>query len=67
MILECEVLLHKQQLFVFLFSEPKDEMLEHELDIADRRSKREIRQLEEEMPRWQAIVDNLSEAGKNIC
>lgn len=43
--------------------EPKDETVEHELDIADRRSKREIRQLEEEMPRWQAIVDNLIESG----
>lgn len=44
-------------------TEPKEEALERELDIADRRSKREIRQLEEEMPRWQAIVDGLSEAG----
>ena len=44
-------------------SVPRDEMLEHELSIADRRAKREIRQLEEEIPRWQAIVDTLNEAG----
>ena len=42
---------------------PRDEILEHELSIADRRAKREIRQLEEEIPRWQAIVDSLNEAG----
>ncbi|XP_028409010.1 microspherule protein 1-like [Dendronephthya gigantea] len=41
---------------------PRDEILEHELSIADRRAKREIRQLEEEIPRWQAIVDTLNEA-----
>ena len=45
------------------FSIPRDEMLEHELSIADRRAKREIRQLEEEIPKWQAIVDTLNEAG----
>jgi microspherule protein 1 len=37
--------------------------LEHELSLADRRAKREIRQLEEEIPKWQAIVDSLNEAG----
>lgn len=40
-----------------------DEVLEHELNISDRRAKREIRQLEEEIPRWQAIVDSLNESG----
>lgn len=42
---------------------PRDEILEHELSLADRRAKREIRQLEEEIPKWQAIVDSLNEAG----
>lgn len=42
---------------------PRDEILEHELSLADRRAKREIRQLEEEIPRQQAIVDSLNWAG----
>ena len=42
---------------------PRDEILEHELSLADRRAKREIRQLEEEIPRLQAIVDSLNWAG----
>ncbi|XP_046843743.1 microspherule protein 1-like [Xenia sp. Carnegie-2017] len=43
--------------------EMTDEVLEHELNISDRRAKRETRQLEEEIPRWQAIVDSLNESG----
>lgn len=42
----------------FLYREPKDDNLEQELSIADRRQKREICKLEEEIPKWQVIVDD---------
>ena len=35
-------------------------MLEHELAIADRRNKREIRNLEQELPKWQVLVDSVT-------
>lgn len=38
----------------------RDEVLEHELMISDRHQKREIRQLEQELPRWQVLVDNIT-------
>ncbi|XP_005986319.1 microspherule protein 1 isoform X1 [Latimeria chalumnae] len=38
----------------------RDEVLEHELTIADRRQKREIRQLEQELPKWQVLVDSIT-------
>ncbi|XP_016096457.1 microspherule protein 1 [Sinocyclocheilus grahami] len=38
----------------------RDEVLEHELMIADRHQKREIRQLEQELPRWQVLVDSIT-------
>ena len=31
-----------------------------ELDIADRRQKREIRHLEQELPKWQVLVDSVT-------
>ncbi|XP_015199502.1 microspherule protein 1 isoform X1 [Lepisosteus oculatus] len=40
--------------------ESRDEVLEHELMIADRHQKREIRQLEQELPRWQVLVDSIT-------
>ncbi|XP_077997164.1 microspherule protein 1-like isoform X2 [Glandiceps talaboti] len=40
--------------------DPKDEILEHELAIADRRQKREIRHLENEIPKWQVLVDSVT-------
>uniref|UniRef100_A0A673BF01 Microspherule protein 1 n=1 Tax=Sphaeramia orbicularis TaxID=375764 RepID=A0A673BF01_9TELE len=40
--------------------ESRDEVLEHELMISDRHQKREIRQLEQELPRWQVLVDNIT-------
>ncbi|KAI1897085.1 hypothetical protein AGOR_G00079480 [Albula goreensis] len=40
--------------------ETRDEVLEHELMIADRHQKREIRQLEQELPRWQVLVDSIT-------
>uniref|UniRef100_A0AAX7SR26 Microspherule protein 1 n=1 Tax=Astatotilapia calliptera TaxID=8154 RepID=A0AAX7SR26_ASTCA len=38
----------------------RDEVLEHELMISDRHQKREIRQLEQELPRWQVLVDSIT-------
>uniref|UniRef100_A0A3Q3VI50 Microspherule protein 1 n=1 Tax=Mola mola TaxID=94237 RepID=A0A3Q3VI50_MOLML len=38
----------------------RDEVLEHELMISDRHQKKEIRQLEQELPRWQVLVDNIT-------
>ncbi|XP_037108208.1 microspherule protein 1 [Syngnathus acus] len=40
--------------------ESRDEILEHELMITDRHQKREIRQLEQELPRWQVLVDSIT-------
>jgi len=40
--------------------EPRDEPLETELRIADRKIKREIRQLENELPKWQVLVDTVT-------
>uniref|UniRef100_A0A1A8IKK4 Microspherule protein 1 n=2 Tax=Nothobranchius TaxID=28779 RepID=A0A1A8IKK4_NOTKU len=40
--------------------ESRDEVLEHELMISDRHQKKEIRQLEQELPRWQVLVDNIT-------
>lgn len=40
--------------------DPRDEVLEHELDIADRRNKREVRHLEQELPKWQVLVDSVT-------
>uniref|UniRef100_A0A3B4DIL4 Microspherule protein 1 n=1 Tax=Pygocentrus nattereri TaxID=42514 RepID=A0A3B4DIL4_PYGNA len=38
----------------------RDEVLEHELMVADRHQKREIKQLEQELPRWQVLVDSIT-------
>nr|XP_046188168.1 microspherule protein 1-like [Oncorhynchus gorbuscha] len=40
--------------------ERRDEVLEHELMISDRHQKKEIRQLEQELPRWQVLVDSIT-------
>ncbi|KAM9536821.1 microspherule protein 1 isoform 2-T3 [Salvelinus alpinus] len=40
--------------------ESRDEVLEHELMISDRHQKKEIRQLEQELPRWQVLVDSIT-------
>lgn len=40
-----------------LLTEPRDEALEQEILLADRRAKREIRTLEEELNRLQALVE----------
>ncbi|CAN8010509.1 unnamed protein product [Ixodes pacificus] len=39
---------------------PKDEALEHELFLMDRGVKQEIRQLENELPKWQVLVDSVT-------
>lgn len=41
----------------------KDDAIEVELALADRRNKREIRQLENELGRWNVLVDSLTGAG----
>lgn len=40
--------------------EPHDEVLEHELACTDRRIKEEIRHLENELPKWQVLVDSVT-------
>ncbi|XP_007908189.1 microspherule protein 1 isoform X2 [Callorhinchus milii] len=40
--------------------EARDDFLEQELTLADRRQKREIRQLEQELPKWQVLVDSVT-------
>lgn len=39
----------------------KDDTLDLELAMADRKSKKEIRQLENELSRWSVLVDSLTE------
>ncbi|TFK02886.1 brain-specific angiogenesis inhibitor 1 [Platysternon megacephalum] len=41
----------------------RDEVLEHELTVADRRQKREIRQLEQELHKWQCLISPLPRPG----
>lgn len=50
---DAEDLMHDSEL-----SEPPDEPLEKELRLQQRRSIREIRQLENEMGRWNVLVDS---------
>mgnify|MGYP000453535094 FL=1 len=53
--------------FFFCHREPKDDNLEQELSLADKRNKREIRLLETEIPLWQVIVEQLNATSKFIC
>lgn len=39
---------------------PPPGFLTAELMISDRHQKKEIRQLEQELPRWQVLVDNIT-------
>lgn len=39
---------------------PPPRFLTAELMISDRHQKKEIRQLEQELPRWQVLVDNIT-------
>ncbi|BFZ14029.1 hypothetical protein BsWGS_17070 [Bradybaena similaris] len=42
------------------YVEETDEAIEHELALVDRRNKREIRHLEQELPKWQVLVDSVT-------
>uniref|UniRef100_A0A182X528 FHA domain-containing protein n=1 Tax=Anopheles quadriannulatus TaxID=34691 RepID=A0A182X528_ANOQN len=44
-------------------AEPRDESLETELALADRKSKKEIRHLENELTRWSVLVDSITGIG----
>lgn len=44
-------------------TEARDEALELELALADRKCKKEIRHLENELPRWQVLVDSITGIG----
>lgn len=44
-------------------AEPKDEALDVEMNLVDRRNKREIRQLENELGRWNVLVDSMTGMG----
>lgn len=44
-------------------AEVRDEALELELALADRKSKKEIRHLENELPRWAVLVDSITGIG----
>lgn len=44
-------------------ADQKDELIDSEMAIADRKNKKEIRVLENELGRWQVLVDNV--AGTN--
>ena len=46
--------------------EPKDDNLEQELSLADKKNKREIRLLETEIPIWQVIVEKLNATSKFV-
>lgn len=43
----------------------KDEAFEIELALADRKNKKEIRHLENEISRWSVLVDSLPGIGKS--
>ncbi|KAL8603875.1 Microspherule protein 1 [Nucella lapillus] len=40
--------------------DPPNELVEHELTLADRRNKRDIRHLEQELPKWQVLVETVT-------
>lgn len=44
-------------------NEPRDEALEIELLLSDRKAKREIRHLENELPHWAVLVDSITGIG----
>ncbi|KAL3854849.1 hypothetical protein ACJMK2_014088 [Sinanodonta woodiana] len=52
---DAEDMLYDEEL-----KEPKDEAIEQELSIGDRKNKREIRHLEQELPKWQVLVDSVT-------
>ena len=52
---DAEEMLDDQEL-----TAPKDDVIEHEIAIADRKQKKEIRKLEEELPRWEVLVSSIT-------
>ncbi|PIK60993.1 putative microspherule protein 1 isoform X2 [Apostichopus japonicus] len=52
---DAEDLLEDNQL-----QDPRDDILEQELDQFDRRQKRQIQQLENEIPKWTVMVENVT-------
>ena len=52
---DAEEMLDDQEL-----TSQKDEIIDHELNIADRKQKKEIKKLEEELPRWEVLVSSIT-------
>lgn len=52
---DAEEMLDDQEL-----ASQKDEVVEHELNVADRKQKKEIKKLEEELPRWEVLVSSIT-------
>lgn len=55
----------KNPVIIFISEQTPSPLVHHrvalsELMISDRHQKREIRQLEQELPRWQVLVDNIT-------
>ena len=50
----------KRNLYITVLSSDLPSFLLPELMISDRHQKREIRQLEQELPRWQVLVDSIT-------
>lgn len=44
-------------------TEPKDEVLDSEMTLVDRRNKKDIRQLETQLGRWNVLVDSMTGMG----
>lgn len=45
--------------------DPPNDLVERELTLADRRNKLEIRHLEQELPKWQVLVEAVT--GTSVC
>ena len=52
---DAEELLDNQDLVV-----QKDDVIDHEVNISDRKQKKEIKKLEEELPRWEVLVGSIT-------
>jgi len=52
---DAEEMLDDQEL-----ATPRDDVVEHEVVIADRKQKKEIKKMEEEVPRWEVLVSSVT-------
>ena len=52
---DAEEMLDDQEL-----ATPKDDAIEHEVLLADRKQKKDIKKLEEELPRWEVLVSSVT-------